>query len=392
MDLKELKKLISLTFDSDPKVRKEAALKLADVDDPGAAFALLELSYDKNEEVAKTAQKILEIRGKKEPKLMSFAELFKEGAPSSSQSPSDHYEKILEPINKILEKSMSKERAEKFRGKILPQILKNVNKKEQRKDVMQEVLVAYLEEIGVGEVSSKSSSKQIPKKEPSTEAKQKPEEKKQIKVSSYDYVSDSETTSEESTEIEEISSSVENESLIEKEIEEAKNDNYFKIEYEGEEINFDSSIKPVFQIALSTFLESEDPAIMKKQMENLKKFFSNQIDIAFRVAKEKLKKKKVVHITQIKDGMRRIYTEPLLVVSVKKQIYPRTKKKKDVLLRIGVRDSEGDEGVIYLFDGRGSGITPGMKIRVENGKAKYFSFSGETAIVLTKSGKIVAEF
>ena len=394
MDPKTLHRLISLTFDSNPEVRKQAALKLADVDDPGAAFALLELSYDKNEEVASIAKSILEKKSKKEPKLMSFADLFEQGSPKEEKSELEkkevEYKKILDPIDRIFEKTLGKERAKNFKVKILPQILKNMEKKEikkqeHKKEVVQEVLLAYLEELGVEPLSSKSTTPSEIKE--LNEIKVEREQYKPLK----DGVK---AKPEESSEIpiEEISSSLENSSLIEKEIKEAKDDRYFTVEYEGEKIDFDVTIKPVFQIALNTFLETENEAIMKKQLENIKKFYINQIELAFRIAKDKLKKKKLVHITKIRDGMRRIYTDLLTIVSIKKQSYMRTKKKRDVFLRIVVRDNEGDEGVIYLFDGRGAGLTPGMRIKIENGKAKYFSFSGETAIVLPKSGKIIAEF
>lgn len=353
MDLKNLKKLISLTFDSNPEIRMQAAIKLGEVDDPGATFALLELSYDKDDKVAQTAREILKRKSKNEPKLMSFAEVFKNN--EEKEKPKE-YKKMLEPIERILEKSLGKDRASKLKNKIMPQIIKSSEKEKQKqgKGIMQEVLLAYLEEIGV-------------------QSLEKPKSK-------------------DKDEIQQISSTNENAVIMEKEIEEARSDKYFTVEHKSDEEELDNSMKPVFQLALNTFLESENEAIMKKQMENIKKFFNKQIEIAFKIAKDRLKKRKIVHITNIKDGMRRIYTDLLTIKSINKVSFQKSKRKREVITRVVVVDSEGDEGVIYLLDNRGEGLKEGMKVRVEEGRAKYFAFSGETAIVIAKSGKLIAEF
>jgi len=42
----DINKLVSLTFDENPEVRKKAAKSLGNLDDPAAVFALVELSYE----------------------------------------------------------------------------------------------------------------------------------------------------------------------------------------------------------------------------------------------------------------------------------------------------------------------------------------------------------
>ena len=74
-----LNELISLTFDSNPEVRRQAALELSHYDDPGANFAILELTYDKDVRVSMTAREILDKRKASQPQLMSFADVFGKG-------------------------------------------------------------------------------------------------------------------------------------------------------------------------------------------------------------------------------------------------------------------------------------------------------------------------
>ncbi len=388
MTPKELHRIISLTFDSDPKVRKEAALKLAEVDDPGASFALLELTYDKDREVAETAKRILEEKSKREPKLLSLAEIFERASKASKASKKKKEEtispnsKVVEHIEKLLQKSVGKERAKTLKDKLLSQIFKDSYKERAptRKEVVQEVLFAYLEELGGVEEQNLGSQTSLSREKREEEKSEESTKERLEEVG-------------EAPLLEEVSSSFDNISSMRRELEEARDDSYFTIEYKGEKLVFDSSFKPVFEIALKTFLETDDERIVKKQLENLKKFYSKQIELAFRIAKEKTKKRKMVSLNEIRDGMRRIFTDLLEVLEVKRISYPRTKTKKDVLVRVLVRDREGNIGVLYLLDGRGYNLSKGMRIRVENGKSKYFSFSGETAIVISgKSSKVIAEF
>jgi len=82
--------------------------------------------------------------------------------------------------------------------------------------------------------------------------------------------------------------------------------------------------------------------------------------------------------------MKGITTDILDVVEVKQMSYKDGKKEK-ILTRAILRDKNGKEAALYLFDGRGSILKAGMKISLEKAKAKTFEFSNETA--LDKRGK-----
>jgi len=130
-----LHELISLTFDSDPKVRKQAAIELAKYDAPGAMFALVELTYDRDKSVRETSGKLLEeLKGKNEPELMSFAEVFSKGENGEKKKGQEEEvketakEKMLRPIEQMFEKKLGKERGNEMKKRMMPTIEKMYEK------------------------------------------------------------------------------------------------------------------------------------------------------------------------------------------------------------------------------------------------------------------------
>lgn len=375
--LSELQKIISLTFDEDPKVRKEAALKLAESDEPAALFALLELSYDKDEEVKKTAREIL---SKKEPPnkdTISFAEIFSKGAeqdeqlPQLSEEEEKRKKKLLAPIEKEFDK-LGKEKGERVKKKLMPTIEKIYHKtaksgKEVTQSGIQQLISSF-----VDVVSSISDNVFLEKKEDKREEKDIKEEKAKEKEEKKETALEM---------VEEIGKDI-NESAIGKELEEIVESDDFK--EENKEYSGDKSI---FLRAYELMLASEgDEEVMKKESERLLKRLEEDVKLAFKLAKEKFKAQRITHLTDIKDGMRNIYTDILTVKSVTNSQYE-LKKKKEFYTRIIVTSEDGSEGVIYLFENRGLILKPGMKVKVEKGIAKFFKFANETAITVGKKGK-----
>lgn len=344
MKRKELERLISLTFDESPAVRKDAAVRLGEIDDPAAIFALLELSYDKEPEVSQTARKILEEKRNGETtETLSFAELFEAGAEKPKREalvPSTKRKKLLEPIEKLFEKKLGKEKGERIKAKMMPaieRIYDNVIEKKVDEKKVQSLLTSYLDAIGsMSEVDMGSIGK-----------------------------------------VEELEG-------IEKKVEKEEVEEPEKLAEQPE------GIQPtIFHHAMDVMRESEgDENIMVREMKKFKKYVNDQIDLAFSIAKSRFKQVHVTHLTEIKDGMRNINTDDLFVVDVQHGEYQKTKTKKDFYTRVLARDGEGSEGVIYLFEGRGQFVKPGMKIKVVKGVAKTFKFSGETALTVTKAGNV----
>jgi len=370
----KINKLVSLTFDENPEVRKKAAAALAVHDDPASLFALVELSYDKDPSVRATAHNLLEKKKKSEPELMSFAKIFSRGEKKEEDKeeiPAESKEKVLAPITKLFEKRLGKERADLVKEKMMPTIEKiYLKSKESGKEkggrkVMQEFLTSYLEVISdLDQVGGEGAVEPIvevtEQKPPEAEAELAQELEEVGMQADADKVS-SEIANLEQDEIEEI-----------KEREEIENlpDTFFKKAYE------------------IMMLSGGDDRIMHREMKHMLTVAKREITLAFNLAKKKFKETKITNITKIKDKMRNINTDPLLVRSVENMEYQRTKKFKAVLTRVVVNDDEGNEGVIYLFEDRGIRLEPGMRIQIQRGLAKTFQFSGETALTLGKKSNV----
>lgn len=378
----DLSKLVSLTFDESPKVRIKAAESLGKLDDPAALFALVELSYDKEPTVREKAQAILDEKKKKEEDVMSFAEIFSRGTKEKDSKkkqepqPLTKKEKILSPINSLFEKKLGKEKAEKVKEKMMPTIEKIYRKASSRgritnedhgKEVIQEFLTNYLEAVsginGEAVVPEATIETQPTVETPATE------------------------TVEEEVELDEVGTKERKLDKISSEIMEVEANDYAEIkEDEVMEKNMpDSFFKKAYETMM---LSNGDEDVMRREMKRMLSEIEKDIKLAFRLAKEKFKERKITDITNIKSGMRNINTDVLLVKEVESMEYKKTKRQTAIAVRAIVADEIGNEGVLYLFDDRGEGLTPQMKIKVVKGHAKTFDFSGETALTVGKKGNV----
>lgn len=398
MQPSNINKLVSLSFDEDPEVRKQAAKSLGELDDPAASFALVELSFDKDPSVRVVAQQYLDKRKHSEPDLVSFANIFATGAKKDQSKeteppPADAREKVLRPITRIFEKRLGKEKAEAVKSKMMPTIekiyLNSVQHQSSKKKsdesgrkAMQEFLTSYLEVISdidqIGGASQHAEAPEEPAHEPAEarptveSAREPPEETKEVREP---LAGELEEVGRE-TKLDNVSSEivgVETQESVEiREEEEIAKlpDTFFKKAYE------------------TMMLSGGDDELMHREMKKMLQDAEREITLAFKLAKRKFKEIKITNITKIRDGMRNINTEPLVVKSVENLQYQKTKRQAATLTRVLVNDETGNEGVIYLFDGRGTELKPQMHVKVVRGMAKSFDFSGETALVLGKKGNV----
>jgi len=393
-----INKLVSLTFDENPDVRRQAAKSLGEVNDPAAVFALVELSFDKDPSVRETAQLYLDKKKQTEPGLMSFATIFSSGSKKEehNDAPADAKEKMLRPITEIFEKRLGKEKAEMARTKMMPTIDKIYQKAHQQhgsrkkneesgRKVMQEFLTNYLEvmsdldRIGdgnpfhSGEAVQAGAAPSPPVGRPVLPA---PEAAAEAAAAAPELAGELEEVGKSAAETSKLSS--EAESLELQEIEEIK---------EREEI--ENLPDTFFKKAYETMMASGgDEDLMRQEMNRMIEEARREIGLAFRMAKKRFKETKITNITKIKDGMRNINTELLLVKAIENMEYQKSKKTRAVATRVLVNDETGNEGILYLFDSRGAMLQPGMRVKVVKGLAKTFEFSGETGLTLSKKGNV----
>ena len=384
-----LHELISLTFDSDPHVRKQAAVELAKYDAPGAMFALVELTYDKDKGVRETVSKLLEElkANSSEPELMSFAEVFSKGKNGEKKKEEEKEpeekkvesvkEKMLRPIEMLFEKKLGKEKAEEIKKRMMPTIekmyMKAMNQgegeSEESTKAVQEMLSGYLDVV--------AGSEELKEEE---EEEKEPEQ--QSLADELGLVSAKEVKPEAVFKEAEVGALEDEAALMEGPTAEEK---WMLEKPEGE----NASGQTVFKLAFDTMMASKgDDKVMKNAMKKMLKNTEDQIKMAFDVAKKRYTEVNITNITELKSGMRNISTGTLYVKNIEHKDYQRTKTKKDTFTRIVVADQEGNEGVIYLFEQRGAPIRPGMKMKLEKGFAKTYDWSGETAMTVSKKGKI----
>ena len=379
----DLNKLISLTFDESPDVRIKAAESLEKLDDPAAVFALVELSYDKEPKVRERAEEALEKKKKEEKEVLSFAELFSKGEKTEKKKEkisTDKKEKLLSPISKMFERHLGKEKADRVKQKMMPTIEKIYHRTsrttkgkkttdEEGRTVIQEFLTGYLEAISdINHENGAAEAVETPEVVKEELEEVKAEEAEPLELDEVGKTSV----------VDRISS----------DIQRIENDEFAEIEEEKEMEKLpDTSFKKAYETMM---LSEGDEDIMKKEMNRMVREAEKDIKLAFKMAKKKFKEKKVTNITKIKDGMKNINTDLLDVKEVENIEYLKSKRKKEksTATRIVVTDESENEGVVYLFEERGTPVRPGMKIKVVKGQAKTFEFSGETALTVGKRGDV----
>ncbi|MCI0503904.1 HEAT repeat domain-containing protein [Candidatus Micrarchaeota archaeon] len=398
-----INKLVSLTFDERPEVRKQAAKSLSEINDPGAVFALVELSFDKDPSVREIAQQYLDKKKQTEPELMSFATIFSspEKKEGEEEAPADAKEKMLRPITQIFEKRLGKEKADIAKTKMMPTIDKIYLKVHQQhgskkkneeggRKVMQEFLTNYLEVMSdLDRIGDGPNLPFIPAAGPQANQQQPSAAQDSRPGQAQALVHPPVRPAEEQVldgELEEVGRSAEPPDKLSSE---AASLEVAEIEEFKEREEIEHLPDTFFKKAYETMMLSEgDEDVMKQEMNRMIEDARREIGLAFRMAKKRFKEMNVTNITKIKDGMRNINTEILTAKTVENLEYQKTKKAKATATRVLVNDQTGNEGIIYLFDNRGALLQPGMRIKVVGGLAKTFEFSGETGLTLGKKGNV----
>ncbi|MFA5050394.1 MAG: HEAT repeat domain-containing protein [Candidatus Micrarchaeia archaeon] len=375
MSQMELQKLISLTFDENPEVRKRAAKKLAELNDPGALFALVELTYDKDASVKETVKRILEKRKPSAEDLVPFSDLFSFKMDGSENKETndlnlDKQKRILHPIEALFEKRLGKEKAEIVKRKMMPSLervyLKATSKgnmeetfEKDRRNAVQEFLTTYIDAISDMPGNGKENERmEAPHSIDSLE--------------NLDMVSASNSLEE--PDVKMILKEVEDSFGLEDNSDE-RHEKFLK----GAE---DSLFRKAYEIMMYS---QGDSAIMKKEMKRMMKNAQRDIKLAFHLAREKFRENKITKLTEIKEKMRNITTDDLMVKSIEKIEFKKPRSSV-MAYRVIVADPQENEGVIYLFDGKAELLQAGIKIKLLKAYSKVIN--GETSLTIGSAGNI----
>lgn len=378
----ELQKLISLTFDESPEVRKKAALSLSRIDDdPGAMFALVELGYDKDPSVRDVASKILDKKKTVKSEVMSFSEIFsykpQEQKEESEEAITEKRRKVLSPIEQIFERRLGKEKAEIVKKKMMPTLEKVYMRnriepqqktevmESERKEALQQFLTTYLDAIS--DLNGPSSS------EIAEQTRLDEEELTHVEsADSIDLLENVSATSESKDNVESIMKEVD--SVREETPEEL--DNKFFSEAP------DTLVKRAYEVMMYS---GGDQKMMKKEMRRMLRSAAHDIKLAFKLAREKFQEYRIVKLSELREKMRNVTTDTLIVQTVEEVEFKKARSSTSAI-RILAEDSQGGEGVIYLFEGRGQSIQKGMQIKIEKGYVKVIN--GETALTISSRGNV----
>lgn len=389
---KELQKMVSLTFDENPVVRKQAAMRLAETDEPAAMFALIELSYDKDETVKTLARDILSKKQPGDKDAISFAEIFggpeKEKVESATPSAADDLKKkkLLSPIEQIFDRKLGKIKSGLVKDRMMSTIEKiylkavdtNPQDLQKREKSMQKMLTSYADVLSGLDRIMFDERKEREENIAEVQTIQEP----QAAVAKED---------DGGVGLEEIGNRTDT-SKIEKDLSALANDDSAGDAGEMRGVPAEPETageKSIFRKAYDVMMASEgDEEVMFEQSQKLVKQLQDEVNFAFKMAKQRFKAENITHLTELKNGMRNVNTDTLIVKSVDLGEYPKTKTKKEGYTRITANDDEGSEGIIYLFEGRGNEVRPGMRIKVAKGQVKTFVFSGETAMTVSKKGAV----
>jgi hypothetical protein len=277
-------------------------------------------------------------------------------------------EKMLDPLQKEFEKSMGKEKAEQLKPKLFELAFMHKDK-----STFQNLLTHVMNLYGA-QKEEKHEEKEQKHEAPKHEAQKQEEPKKEdIGLAEAGFAEPS----------------AEAAGLIGREAEDMTKDSLFT---EEEKKVIEEGEPSIIKMAYDSMMISDDETLIEHQRDTLKKFLDHQVDVAFKLARRNFKEVKVTDISNIKDGWKNITTDYLLVKKVEHKQYDRTKNAREIYTRLTVVDPDGKEGIIYLFENRGSLIKEGMSIRLEKAKSKTFKFSGETVLTVDKRGKAYAVF
>jgi len=364
-------KLVSLTYDSNPKVRIKAALSLERVDDPRAVFALLELTADKEKEVNETARGILDrIKGKYSDALVSLEKVFAEAVAATEKEKEPDYDEIKQKLMPSIEKlftRVDKRKAKAIRGKLMPSIEKLFSGKGKTEAEAEEKVEGKIEELveekAEAHVKEHHEEKPIPSIEEEAQA--------------HDPLSEIEHMSHQADE-EEDEGDEEGKDILEKDIEE---------KYETPQSFAFKDRQSIYEKAeqLASNPDVTD-GMLKSEEKRITNELRKEVHLAFKIARRKARGNRIKGLSSVQEGMSNIFTPDVTVGSVE-SVSHKKGARKIYIFRLVLVDGTG-KFPLYLSKIRGKGLSEGDTIRLEGAYVDPSPVAEEKGLFIASKGKV----
>ena len=370
----DINQLISLTFDERADIRLAAAKRLERfIDDPRGLFAMIELTSDKNILVGDYAKSVLDRVGGLNSKAVNdlqviFAETTKEK--KSASATQSMRERILPKIDELFTDSDT-DRKQKFKESIIPTLDFFISRE-------------TVSRVGAG--ARRAAEAAAPPLQSIAEpelAAELPPPKVDLQIEQIERPKDARTADSERRAFREAESiehssarAIDSPHTHAEALENIDAIGSFALPEKVEKL-------PMFKFAyelVSSGLGRKELALERKRIVvNFKK----EVDLAFQVAIAKFEHSRYVAISDMKEGMKRIDTEELMVLSVGNVMGKSGKKVQYVKIVAG--DGRAQVAIALPVE-KGEGIRQGDIIQLARAELKRVN--GELALTIRKNSKV----
>jgi hypothetical protein len=372
--------LVSLTYDSDPEVRKKVARQLGGTTDPRAIFALLELLGDKEQSVQDVARASLANYKEEKEAINSLEKLFAERkerpATAPREEPTVVKQKLMPTIEKLFS-HMGERKAKRVRQKLMPSLEKLFAYKEEATDEKNPVMAIESIHQHGGELPSSQSAtqptnlEQMMRPKPETPQRTNLEEIMRPRPEPRQPEPEGDNGG---SEIESVDEREEEEGVGEEAREEEK------------EPSHQHAMPDYYSIAYSL---ATTPGVKPAQLNNERKRildnFKKEVDLAFSLAQAKAKDEGLITFAGLKPGMKGLSFCEMTVTAVHEVEFG---KKKEHFCKVILSDGK-KEVPAFVPVGRGRGINSGDRLALKDVKVDYIVENSSIALFLGKNGKII---
>lgn len=383
---KRVDALIAESYSADSKVRMRVVAEISALgNDPGAIFALLELSGDKDVDVKGKAQEALErLRSTEKTDMLSIEKLFLQSESEHVETENDVKVKLFPSIEKMFTAKKTKQR-----------MMSTLEKYFSKRKKHNEELVAVSREEGQTRIGEhfevmrrvEKIGEYISAKDKEGLAEPAKEEGEIESIGSYEEGKEEAKREADSKEGESAPSVCTKER---REIAETAEEDASLVSGEEEEksvVSGDPFFEEIYGRAYSlASREGATDKMLSDEEKNVAKELSHKVEMAFRLAKLQCRGMGVQRLASLKIGMKKIRLPEVTVGEVEKIEIRKGKKSTDAL-KITLLDQTG-KFPLCLPQGRGRGIAVGDRVAVQGAYVDGIGDTGEAALFVAPKGKI----